>query len=364
MLCYNPTVAIETTLGEWTDQKTGEYWPNKKEVKIISQDRIMELWEKEKIQKNLLPNQRILEFGCGKCDGCKQNDKYIWATRCYLESIEYPYNYMITLTYDDEHAPKGEKGRMTLKMKDFQDFMKRLRIEWQRRHGHGYKKDEEGNVIDYGIRYKMCSEYGSEEKTMRPHYHFIGFNLPIFDLERFFLSETDGQVYKSAELSEIWGLGYVTVIECNWNTCSYVSGYVMKKATSTDEKKDYEALGILPEFSLQSTRPGIGYKYFEKNWEKIYKTDSIFIKKKSKKDNWRTVSQEVKPPRYFDKCLQKINPDLLEEVKKKRSELAEDNEKLLMSKTTMTRKEYLQNKERKHKEALKLIKRRKMKNVS
>lgn len=351
MSCYHPNTVIETSFGEYIDPKTGEYWPNKKQIKFVKKEEPLEKSEKESIEKHLLEGQRLIELPCGKCDGCKQNYKGEWATRCYLESLEHPYNYMITLTYNEKYAPIGTKGRLSLKKKDFQDFMKRLRITYKRNFNH----DE--------ISYKMCSEYGSEENTMRPHYHFIGFNLPIFDLEKFFISETDGQVYKSKILSEIWGMGYVTVIECNWNTCSYVSGYVMKKATTQEDKINYEELGIIPEFSLTSTKPAIGRRYFEKNWKDIYNKDGIYIHKKSKKDNWRYIGQLTKPPRYFDKLLKEKDPELYEIIKAKREENAKANEEMIYKQTNLSKKEYLENRERKHKEALKLIKRRKLKRV-
>lgn len=360
MACYQPKTAIETTLPEVMNYETGEYIPSKKKVNFITKDGqkcLLEPWEKEEWKSRLTENQRILDLPCGECDGCKENYKSMWATRCYLESLEYEHNYMVTLTYNDEHAPKGKYGRMTLKKKDFQDFIKRLRIEWERK--HNWKKSEDNP----GIRYKMCSEYGSEENTMRPHYHFIGFNLPIFDLEKFFISETDGQVYKSAELSKIWGKGYVTVIECNYNTCAYVSGYVLKKATGSIERKNYEALGIEPEFTLQSTNPGIGARWFEKNIEKVIEYDNITIMRKNKKNNWKYEAQQVRPPRYFDKLLEKENPNIMAEIKIKRSENAENAEKLLYNQTSLSKKEYLENKERKHKEALKLLKQRKLKKV-
>lgn len=381
MACYQPKTAIETTLPEVINYETGEYVPSKKKVNFITkngQKCLLEPWEKEEWKSRLTEHQRLLDIPCGECDGCKENYKAMWATRCYLESLEYEHNYMVTLTYNDENAPRGAKGRMSLKKKDFQDFMKRLRIEWERRHNwkrieHEVspndlwdRKTKDGHYFyadNPGIRYKMCSEYGSEENTMRPHYHFIGFNLPIFDLEKFFISETDGQVYKSAELTEIWGKGYVTVIECNYNTCAYVSGYVLKKATGSEEKKNYEELGIEPEFTLGSTNPGIGARWFKKNMMKVAEDDQIIIMRKNKKNNWKYEAKQVRPPRYFDKLLEKENPDLMAEIKIKRSENAENAETLLFSKTNLSKKEYLENKERKHKEALKLLKQRKLKKV-
>ena len=42
MICYRPTSVIETTIGEFTDELTGEYWPNKKQIKIIQTEKPLE----------------------------------------------------------------------------------------------------------------------------------------------------------------------------------------------------------------------------------------------------------------------------------------------------------------------------------
>ena len=53
-------------------------------------------------------------------------------------------------------------------------FMKRLRILLERM----------GFDVAYKLRYFIVSEYGSPEKTFRPHYHGILWNFPYLDDNR------------------------------------------------------------------------------------------------------------------------------------------------------------------------------------
>ena len=51
------------------------------------------------IYKNKLPSQRYYPIPCGSCEYCKLKRSKIWAARCTLESMNWPHNYFITLTY-------------------------------------------------------------------------------------------------------------------------------------------------------------------------------------------------------------------------------------------------------------------------
>ena len=157
-----------------------------------------------------------VEIPCGKCIGCRLAYSKEWANRCVLESKGWKNNYFITLTYAPDTLPLNEEfGNATLKPKDLQDFMKRLRIEWQRKHGHD------------NVRFYACGEYGS--KTHRPHYHILAFNLPLYDLEELKKTDNGDMLYISREIDKIWGKGNTWVGEVNWNTCAYVARYIMKK---------------------------------------------------------------------------------------------------------------------------------------
>lgn len=321
---------------------------------------------------------------CGKCWQCRLDYTRVWAIRCYLEATDYKFNYMVTLTYNDENVPVSEKtGEKTLRPKDCQDFMKRLRTEWSRRHNHGivYAKNLVGDfildekrkkiVVDPGIRYFLAGEYGGDDEytdrfgqkrkgTKRPHYHFIGFNLPVYDLKPLFINELGQQVYYSAELTEIWGMGHVTVVECNWNTCAYVARYILKKQKGPSADEYYSEKDIVPEFTLCSLKPGIAQKYYEKHKEEIFNNDEIVIEK-LKIDKYGGVKKEivrVKPPKYFIDLYEKEKPEFVAELKKQRELGSKKRHEEMMSKTEMNEIEYLKEGERKLREKMVDIRRK------
>lgn len=205
---------------------------------------------------------------CGQCLGCRVQRSREWANRMMLElATTEGKSWFVTLTYDDEHIPHGcrvdENGDLieyrnySLRKKDVQNFMKRLR--------NNYKTK---------IRYFCSGEYG--DRTFRPHYHMIIFNLDL-DESRFWPEnfvdnkQFKYQVYRCPELEHIWKRGRVIVGHVNWNTCAYVGRYVTKKLTGKDGDA-YEKLGIEPVFSIMSRNPGIGKSYLWDNQEKINTT--------------------------------------------------------------------------------------------
>lgn len=229
---------------------------------------------------------------CGKCVGCRLDYSREWANRCMLEASQYEFNWFVTLTYDPEHLPSGG----TLVKKELSDFIKRLRRHWE--YAYGFQ----------GIRFYACGEYGS--KYMRPHYHVIFFNLPVDDLV-FVKCENGHITWTSETVSQLWSRGIVTFNECNWHTCAYVARYMLKKQKGEDRSL-YEELGLLPEFTVSSRRPGIGYNYFEQNKDKIYATDSIYVPK------GKGVLTS-KPPKYFDRKLKEGDADAYLAVQQSRT---------------------------------------------
>lgn len=143
-----------------------------------------------------------------------------------LESYKHAKNAFVTLTYSDTNLPNGK----TLKIKDLQKFLKRLRRR----------------CAPNPIRYYGCGEYG--EHTQRPHYHLALFGLGPEDADA---------------ISKSWGLGHTLTGELTHDSAEYVAGYVTKKMTHPEakctEKCTHPPLnGRLPEFSRMSLRPGIG----------------------------------------------------------------------------------------------------------
>lgn len=166
---------------------------------------------------------------CGKCVGCRLDFAKQWSTRCVLEMAYHPFNYFVTLTYNDGCCPSW------LCKKDLQGFLKRLR-----------------NFLGYGekdrIRFFACGEYG--EHTFRPHYHLILFCDKPLALEAKGINE-----FLSPVVSKAWPFGFHTVSFAEPGCCAYVAGYVVKKASL-----DLDRFLVKP-FLLMSRKPGIGFAY-------------------------------------------------------------------------------------------------------
>lgn len=128
--------------------------------------------------KNGKPVEGI-DIPCGRCSGCRLDYSRDWAVRAHFESLSYPpdYSWFVTLTYDNDHLPKSfgfkkDTGEVfnssTLNVKDYLLFFKRLRTHYKRQYDH------------VGIRFILSGEYG--DRTYRPHYHALIFNMPLSDL--------------------------------------------------------------------------------------------------------------------------------------------------------------------------------------
>lgn len=295
----------------------------------------------------------FVEIPCGKCLGCRLEKSRVWANRCMMEAMEHDSNYFVTLTYDDDHVPVSSvSGYYSLRKRDMQLFMKRLRAN-----------------TGQDIRYFLSGEYGDFSFTHRPHYHLLLFGLKLDDLEPLPGRSEQGFVYyRSSTLERSWygvprvcsddvkpsQIGRVIVAKLNWETCAYTARYVMKKLDG-DYAEFYETLGIEPEFSLMSRRPGIGLSYFEKNFEQIYETDSIVLSS----DGHGKV---VKPPRYFDNRFELLDPEKMAAIKDKRSLVADNKRKALLALTDLDYLEVLEVEERKAKNRTAILKEVKKRN--
>ena len=140
-----------------------------------------------------------------------------------------------TLTYDNDHLPYTEDGEITLRKKDFQDFIKRLR------HHVGKQKKP--------IKYYACGEYGDE--TSRPHFHAIIYNLP------------QSYIKDPSKLEPIWQNGYVYFGPVNEKTIRYTCKYIMK---STFQRND--ATTREPQSQLISK--GLGQSFLTPQMKKFF----------------------------------------------------------------------------------------------
>lgn len=124
---------------------------------------------------------------CGYCSECYFKKTNQWKVRLHYEHLDNPAMYAVVLTYDKERF-----GSPLLNYKDVQDYHKRLRKA-------GYK-----------FRFFTSGEYGEERG--RAHYHDLLFGLePDISLRLYEKKSNGHDVFKSKELSRIWGKGVVYV---------------------------------------------------------------------------------------------------------------------------------------------------------
>lgn len=222
-----------------------------------------------------------IQIGCGQCIECRMKAAREMAIRALHESKMHPYSQFVTLTYDNAHLPHD----FSLDHRDFQLFMKRLRKS------RGFDPANR-------IKYFMCGEYGDE--NYRPHYHAILYNVRFPDKKLYRKSSKGLDYFTSIELSELWGQGLVVFGKVEFQSCAYVSGYLLKKAMGKNAWMAYcdvDANGVVsnevaPEYRKLSN--GLGKSWFEKYGSHAFEHDSIIINAK-----------EVRPPRYYDLLFEK-----------------------------------------------------------
>lgn len=191
-------------------------------------------------------------------------------------------NCFVTLTYSDKELPKGG----TLVKRHFQLFMKRVRKEFPERR----------------ISFFHCGEYG--EKSFRPHYHALLFNLDFRDKVHW-KSGPGGPLFVSKTLSRLWPHGFSSIGAVTFESAAYCARYVMKKVTGEHAPHFYG--GLLPEYCSMSLRPAIGKRWYEKYRGDCFPSDSVVIK-----------GRLHKPPAYYGKLLAREAPDVFASVKRER----------------------------------------------
>lgn len=330
MTCFFPNMIL-------INKTQKEYTGKNKIVKFLGYHQTKDLEFYEKDNKRIAKeNMEWIKVPCGQCEGCRLDKSREWAIRIINEATLYKHNYFITFTYDDDHInirdekidENGKKWENDgswggdLEPDEFTKFIKKLRMQWERHHNHK------------GIRYFYCGEYGSDEKTARPHYHAILFNFPIYDISNPKIK--DGKEhFNSKEIEKLWEKGKIDIVEVNFDTAAYVARYTMKKVNGELGKEYYAKKGQTKEYVRMSRKPGIGKQYYEAHKEDIYTTDSLLSLRK----NGDVI--ELKPPAYYDKLFDLEYPAMMDSIKEDRKEKGKKLNKLKMSKTSLTEKEQL-----------------------
>jgi hypothetical protein len=231
------------------------------------------------------------QIPCGQCIGCRLERSRQWAMRCLYESHLHADNCYVTFTYSPGFLPP-DGG---LDKSHFQRFMKRLRRRY----------------APQLIRYFHCGEYG--DQLGRPHYHALLFGIDFPD--KVLYKDDDSPLYTSKILDSIWGYGECKLGAVTFESAAYVARYVMKKVTGDRSKRHYERVNletgeivsIQPEYITMSLKPGIGAGWFEKFSSDVFPSDFLIVN-----------GVRVKPPKFFDKLLERSNPLLLEGIKHQR----------------------------------------------
>lgn len=273
----------------------------------------------------------FIEIPCGHCIGCRLKYSSDWATRCMLELNYHDKASFITLTYDDEHLPIPNQIINTdgvvsdspihpLVKRDLQLFFKRLRKT--------FSEDK--------IRYFACGEYGST--SMRPHYHIILYGVDFSDDRKIFKTSKNGDFYYTSEtLSTLWKNGFHLITDVTYDTCAYTARYVTKKLNGPAADV-YTYFNFPREFSVMSRRPGIGRQYYDDHSTDIYRNQEIFI-------STEKGGKKLLPPRYYDKLYDIDYPEKMSEIKEKRRFIAEQNNLLKSSLTSLSYLDMLKSQE-------------------
>lgn len=230
------------------------------------------------------PGTVSVEVPCGRCVGCRLERSRQWAIRCVHEAKMHDENAFVTLTYDDSNLPPGS----SLRYRDFQLFMKRLRKEFS------------GKLI----RFYMCGEYG--EQTMRPHYHVLLFGIQFPDCKKF-----STETFTSEILSRLWPYGHALTGNVTYQSASYVARYCMKKVTGQAAVEYYKSVNLetgeifdrVPEFNKMSLKPGIGMPWLSKYLLDVYPKGTVVVNGK-----------RVKPPKFYDKKMKKLDDYVYDEI--------------------------------------------------
>lgn len=233
--------------------------------------------------------ERELTLPCGSCVGCRLARARQWSIRCVHEASLHKANCFVTLTYRPEHLrPEG------LRYRDFQLFMKRLRRR-----------------LGVRVRFFVVGEYG--EHLERPHYHACLFGVDFPDKRPVaYLSRRPG--WRSDLLDGLWGLGHTHLGELNVRSAAYAARYCLKKITGQAAASHYSVVDVdgvvsrrTAEFARMSLRPGIGSGWFDKYQDDAYQFDYAIHE-----------GSKYGVPKYYDRLLERNDPDRLAAIKEGR----------------------------------------------
>lgn len=280
----------------------------KRLIKILKNTQYQDIMDEQRVF-----GRTFIPIPCGNCKGCRLARAREWALRCMHEAELYDQNYFITLTFNDEHL----NSKSELDKSDFQNFMKRLRKKFVPTMPKEIKSQGKDSIDyirwehEHQIRFYHCGEYG--DRFNRPHHHACIFNLKLDDLvplkRGLWTSETIKKIWSHPKTGK--SLGYHSIGEVNYDTAAYVARYITKKINGKLAPDHYQ--GRQPEYTTMSRRPGIGGKWYKINGWHIHEKDQVAFKKNGRVN-------VVKPPKYYDRLLERVDAGRYEEIKEERRE--------------------------------------------
>lgn len=340
MYCTTPNVVkLDYTHRTEKNKPSVKFYGGKKWTNAYKWEDIPYL---NKMAASLGNDIQYMRVPCGQCRICRIKKNFEWVARMQLEALSHKNAYFITLTYDDEHLPiipyyeAGDKiyinttNQGSLNPRDLELFWKRLRKNW------GLKN----------LRYYAAGEYGTT-RTNRPHYHAIVYDLDIIESELIRVPHKK-EIFYHEGLAEIWGKGFVSIrriaegnvndpnyqLKLNTTALMYTASYILKKRNGEKHwVKDYLEKGkYVKEFQRCST--GLGKAYYLEHKDIIYQVDGkVVTNDKISNSDARVQIQKIA---YFDRKMAEENPDIMNLIKQHRQQLAEEEEKTRLAKTTLT----------------------------
>ena len=226
----------------------------------------------------------------------------------------------LTLTYNDEHLPIHG----SLVKEDIQKFFKRLWWKIDTEKLRYYVVGEYGTTCPYH-EIENCPKCGP---LQRPHYHAIVFGWPERPTQEDVLGHRDGMtIYRSQTIEDAWKasgqqgkqiIGSHEYSMATFDAAAYCARYIMKKITGDLAHDHYQKhiwqtdqlVHITPEFAMMSKDPGIGKYYLDQHIYDIYPADQAPIPGRN--------IQIAKPPKYYDKFYEEIEPHKMEAIKQER----------------------------------------------
>lgn len=234
----------------------------------------------------------LMILPCKQCIGCRLEQSRQTAVRLVHELKFHPYSGFLTLTYDDEHLPRGG----SLDRPRYRKFVNDLRGR--------FSYSGLGKVKPFGV-----GEYGDE--SGRPHYHAIVFSDAPLMIDEVEPARSGERQFTSPVVSEVWPDGRHRISEVTFESAAYVARYVLKKMVGEKCDRSYEAVDprtgevFVRSREFASWPKGIGKLHFDQWKLDIYPSDEVVLPGRGK----------FLPPPYYDRLLEKLDPEWLCEIK-------------------------------------------------